>query len=103
MKTLDEILEKNKVKPTAMRLLVLQFMLNKKMALSLSQIEQYFDKADRTTLYRTIKTFVEKDIAHKIEDGSGVTKYALCQENCHCEIGSDLHLHFHCKICDETI
>ncbi|MFK5983321.1 MAG: transcriptional repressor [Flavobacteriaceae bacterium] len=102
MKKYEQILENNYVKPTAMRLLVLEFMLNKKLALSLSQIENYFDKAERTTLYRTIKTFKEKGIVHQIDDGSGITKYAVCEENCKCEIETDLHLHFHCIQCEET-
>lgn len=102
MKKHEQILENNQVKPTAMRLLVLQFMLRKKTALSLSQLENYFDNADRTTIYRTIKTFVEKGLVHQIDDGTGVIKYALCEENCECEIEADLHLHFHCTKCEET-
>ncbi len=103
MKIVEQILENNNVKPTAMRLLVLQFLLTKKVAISLTDVENYFDKSDRTTLYRTLKTFVEKGISHKIDDGTGITKYALCEENCHCEINNDLHLHFHCNNCNETI
>jgi Fur family transcriptional regulator, ferric uptake regulator len=103
MNILEEILNNNNVKPTAMRLLVLQFLLNNKVAVSLTNIEDYFDNSDRTTLYRTIKTFVESGIAHQIDDGTGITKYALCEENCNCEIESDLHLHFHCTNCNETV
>ena len=100
---LEKTLEKHNVKPTAMRLLVLQFLLTEKAAMSLTDLENYFDKSDRTTLFRTLKTFVKSEIAHKIDDGTGVTKYALCEENCRCEIENDLHVHFHCKICKETI
>ncbi|MCF6169325.1 transcriptional repressor [Lutibacter sp.] len=100
---LEKILDKHNVKPTAMRLLVLQFLLTEKAAMSLTDLENYFDKSDRTTLYRTLKTFVKYEIAHKIDDGTGVTKYALCEENCHCEIETDLHVHFHCKLCKQTI
>ena len=103
MLDLEKILIKNKVRPTAMRLLVLQFLLNKKVASSLTNLENYFEKSDRTTLFRTIKTFVESGIAHKIDDGTGVTKYALCEENCNCEIETDLHVHFHCNKCKKTI
>ena len=103
MEYLEQILENNKVKPTAMRLLVLQFLLNKKVAVRLTNIEAFFDNSDRTTLYRTLKTFVENGIAHKIDDGTGSTKYALCEENCLCEIDTDLHLHFHCTNCNETV
>jgi len=103
MKVLENILENNNVKPTAMRMLVLQFLLNKNVAVSLSNIENYFDNSDRTTLYRTLKTFVDNGIAHQIDDGTGTTKYALCEENCNCDIGADLHLHFHCTKCKETV
>jgi len=99
----EKILENNHIKPTAMRLLVLQFLLNKNVATSLTDVEKHFDKSDRTTLYRTLKTFVEKGICHKIDDGTGITKYALCEDNCRCEIDSDLHLHFHCTKCNETV
>lgn len=103
MDVLEKIMESSNVKPTAMRLLVLQFLLNRKVAVSLTNIEEYFDNSDRTTLYRTLKTFVENRIAHQIDDGTGITKYALCEEHCNCEIGTDLHLHFHCNNCNETI
>jgi Fur family ferric uptake transcriptional regulator len=100
---LERRLKKNNVKPTAMRLLVLQLLSNKNVAVSLTDIEERFVKSDRTTIYRTLKTFVKNDIAHKIDDGTGVTKYALCEESCHCVIESDLHVHFHCNTCNETI
>lgn len=103
MYDLEKILEKKNVKPTAMRLLILQLLRNKDAAVSLTDLEDRFVKSDRTTIYRTLKTFVKNDIAHKIDDGTGVTKYALCEENCHCAIETDLHVHFHCKTCNETI
>ncbi|MFZ2284204.1 MAG: transcriptional repressor [Lutibacter sp.] len=103
MQDLEKILENKNVKPTAMRLLVLQLLRNKNAAVSLTDIEDRFVKSDRTTIYRTLKTFVKNEIAHKINDGTGITKYALCEENCHCEIETDLHLHFHCTKCNETV
>ena len=102
MLNLEAILKRNNVKSTAMRLLVLQFLLTKKVAISLTDLENDFEKSDRTTLYRTLQTFVKSELAHKIEDGTGIPKYALCDENCHCDIERDLHLHFHCKKCNET-
>ena len=67
-------------------------MQKKEIAVTLSDIENAFEKADRTTLYRTIKTFEEKDIVHQIDDGTGITKYALCEQGCSCDIKTDLHL-----------
>lgn len=103
MDSLEIILEERKVRPTAMRLLVLRYLLSRKIAVSLSDIEEYFDNSERTTLYRTLKTFEENGIVHQIDDGTGIAKYALCEPDCNCEIEQDLHLHFHCNDCNETV
>jgi Fur family ferric uptake transcriptional regulator len=99
----DRLLETHGIRVTAMRLLIYKFLVEKQVAVSLSDIENNFEKADRTTLYRTIKTFEEKGIVHQIDDGSSITKYALCEKGCNCEIETDLHLHFHCNNCNETV
>ena len=99
----DKFLESKGVRPTAMRLLVFKYLATSEAAKTLTDIENAFAKADRTTLYRTLKTFEEKAVVHKIDDGSGVTKYALCDEGCNCEFERDLHLHFHCRSCGETV
>ncbi|MCL6266359.1 MULTISPECIES: Fur family transcriptional regulator [Flagellimonas] len=103
MKTIEELLESKGIRITAMRLLISKFLAEKKMAVTLSDIENAFAKADRTTLYRTLKTFEEKAIVHQIDDGTGITKYAMCEEGCNCEMERDLHLHFHCNNCGETV
>jgi Fur family ferric uptake transcriptional regulator len=103
MQTIEQLLESNEIRVTAMRLLIYKFLANMQVAASLSDIENAFAKADRTTLYRTVKTFEEKGIVHQIDDGTGITKYALCEKGCNCEINTDLHLHFHCNNCNETI
>jgi len=76
---------------------------SKNIAVALTDIENAFDKAERTTLYRTLKTFEEKGIVHQIDDGTNISKFALCEPDCNCEIDQDLHLHFYCGNCDETI
>lgn len=101
--TIEKLLVQKKIRPTAMRNLILQFLKEQHVAISLTNIEDSFEKSDRTTLYRTLKTFEEHGVVHKIDDGSGVTKYALCEENCNCEVETDLHLHFHCSKCEETV
>ncbi|MFD2823643.1 Fur family transcriptional regulator [Lacinutrix iliipiscaria] len=103
MKTIEQLLESKNIRVTAMRLLIYKFLAEKQVAATLSDIENAFEKADRTTLYRTVKTFVEKDIVHQIDDGTGIVKYALCEQDCSCEIETDLHLHFHCNNCNETV
>ncbi len=103
MKEIEQRLYENGVRPTAMRILIYKYLAEKEVAISLTDIETAFAKAERTTLYRTLKTFEEKSIVHQIDDGTGITKYALCEKGCNCEIENDLHLHFHCNNCQETI
>lgn len=86
-----------------MRILVYQFIESQTSAVSLKLVEEHFEKSDRTTLYRTLKTFEEKGVVHQIDDGTGTPKYALCQHEHQSEKHSELHLHFHCSNCNETV
>ena len=97
----DQILKQKNVKPTAMRQLVLDILRNNPQAVSLLEIEQQLDSVDRSTIFRTLKTFQENCIIHKIDDGTGATKFALCSEGCSCNLG-DLHAHFYCNKCGQT-
>ncbi|WP_157480503.1 transcriptional repressor [Gillisia sp. CAL575] len=103
IKDIDNFLEQKKIRPTAMRILIFKYLEEQSVAASLTDIENAFDKSERTTLYRTLKTFEEHGIVHTIDDGSGINKFALCEENCNCEVDTDLHLHFHCNKCGETV
>lgn len=98
---LEEKLENRDIKPTTMRLLVLKKLVESGSAISLKDLEARFERADKATLYRTLKTFEEKKLIHGIEDGTGSVKYALCEEGCECE-PQDQHVHFHCIKCGET-
>lgn len=71
--------------------------------MTLNDIESAFDKSERTTLYRTIKTFEKNGIVHQIDDGTGVAKYALDEKIAEEGLPQDLHLHFHCEKCNETV
>lgn len=84
-----------------MRILVYDFLDEQESALSLSEIEQSFEHADRTTLYRTLKTFEEKGIVHSIQENH-TTRYMLCDDGCNEHTHKDWHLHFYCKICKQT-
>lgn len=97
----DNQLAKRNLKPTAMRELVLDALIQQEAAISLPDLEKLFDKVDRVTLYRTLKTFEENKLIHSIDDGSGSVKYALCHEACDCR-PEDLHVHFYCTQCHHT-
>lgn len=103
MTDIEKTLENKSVRPTAMRILIYKYLAEKDIAVALTDIENAFEKAERTTLYRTLKTFEEKGIVHQIDDGTNISKFALCEPGCNCEIDQDLHLHFHCTHCDKTV
>src|SRR5690625_7358376 len=76
MQTEEEILKIKKVKNTAVRTVVLRHLLSQEKAQSLKDIENALAYTDRSSIFRTLKTFEENKVIHSIEDGSGMTKYA---------------------------
>ncbi len=98
-----EILKAKAVKPTAVRELVLKIFLKQKHALTSSNIESFMPWGDRVTLFRTLKTFEQRGVIHKVNDGSSSVKYALCSDDCEASSHFDVHPHFHCEKCGKTI
>jgi Fur family ferric uptake transcriptional regulator len=80
----DHILNCYKILPTAMCELVLKVLTEQTTAISLADLEHTFEKADKVTLYRTLKTFEANKLIHSIDDETGSVKYALCTESCQC-------------------
>ena len=101
-KELEDKLQARDIHPTAMRMLVLEFLVEYEEAISLSDLENRLTHSDRTTLYRTLKTFREHGLVHQIHDDSGNTKYALCRDDCTCSYPDDMHVHFYCSQCEKT-
>lgn len=99
---LEQLLEAKNINPTAMRLLVLDFLLKQPATISLTDLEKGMHPADRITIYRTLKTFQEKGLVHSIDDGTGSSKYGLCNSQCDDSHHHDLHVHFYCNSCKET-
>jgi len=98
----EEKLLDRKIHPTAMRILVLDVLLRKQSAVSLTDVEKALYPADRTTIYRTLKTFEQNGLTHIIDDGTGTPKYALCLDDCAENEHHDAHVHFYCTACKET-
>ena len=97
---LKKLAQRN-IKPTAMRLLILRAMMQFDRAFSLLDLETYLDTVDKSTLSRTINLFLKHHLIHGIDDGSGSLKYAVCGNECNCDI-DDLHVHFYCTNCHRT-
>lgn len=100
---IESVLQAKGIAPTAMRILVLEDLLRQTAAVSLKDLEKTFAHSDKTTLYRTLKTFEEKGLVHEIQDGSEAAKYALCAAACKAGSHYDLHLHFFCYSCKQTL
>ncbi|MCF1749449.1 Fur family transcriptional regulator [Mariniradius sediminis] len=100
-----QILQEHKLRITDCRKEVLKIFLKMQAALSHADLEEKLNADfDRVTIYRTLKTFLESDLIHKVLDDSGATKYALCS---HSHTGGHSHdhehVHFKCEKCGKTI
>lgn len=100
----QKILQQHKLRHTDCRVEVLEIFKKYTFALSHSDLEHQLDgRFDRVTLYRTLKTFLEKDIIHKVLDDEGTPKYALCNPQCDDETHHHHnHVHFKCDTCGHT-
>ena len=101
METYEHRLLERDIKPTAVRVLILQAMMNHQTAFSLTSLEEMLDTVDKSTISRTINLFHEKLLIHSIDDGSGSVKYSVCRQGCMCQL-NQLHVHFNCTQCRET-
>lgn len=98
-----KILKDHSLRLTQSRGDVISVFLDKSVAVSHSDIESEIDgKYDRVTIYRTLKSFIDKGLIHKVLDDSGATRYALCHDNCSEDSHKHNHIHFKCQKCDET-
>lgn len=99
----SDILKENNLRVTSCRRDVLATFIGRKVALSHSDLEEALKESfDRVTIYRTLKTFLDSDLIHKVLDDSGTTKYALCTHE-HDEPHHDHeHVHFKCEVCGNT-
>lgn len=101
--TLARQLSQYGIKPTAMRILVLETLQKQSAAESISDLETELGPTDRATLYRTLQKFEQQGLVHHIDDGTGIPKYALCSPACSAETHRDMHVHFHCRACGSTL
>lgn len=96
---LKSILKNHKLRVTDCRMDVLEHFLDKKKALSFRDLEDRFTDYDRVTLYRTLQSFTENGVLHKIPDDSGFATYGVCYDTCDADHHHHNHMHFKCTIC----
>lgn len=97
----DELLIRKGVRPTSNRVLVMRELVKASRPVSLADMEVALDTLDKTSIFRVLELFAEKDIVHAIEDGSRSVKYELCHGDVHHSI-ADQHVHFFCERCREV-
>ena len=104
MKTSRTTLKEYALRHTGSREDILDVFYKNQYAMSHSYLEETLnDRFDRVTIYRTLKTFLEKGIVHKVLDDVGGTKYALCKtSDCSHEAHHHDHVHFKCVTCEQT-
>ncbi|MDN3687712.1 Fur family transcriptional regulator [Cyclobacterium jeungdonense] len=102
VKTAD-ILKDSNLRVTSCRRDVLKTFLGRKVALSHGDLEEALkENFDRVTIYRTLKTFLENDLIHKVLDDTGAAKYALCNHSTEEPHHDHEHVHFKCEVCGNT-
>ena len=101
--TLPALLKGHKLRTTSSREEILRLFIDRGRALSYTDIEQEVSAAfDRVTVYRTLKSFLDHGVIHKVLDDGGSLKYALCNEHCQEPEHHHDHVHFKCNVCGET-
>lgn len=99
IKNIISILSEKNIKPTPMRMLVLEEMMTHNGSLSLNELEKLLIDSDRVTIYRTLELFVKHGIAHSVDLVNRGRVYALCDDSCSPEKHRDAHPHFLCESC----
>lgn len=111
---MEELLKRYKIRNTAVRRAVLEFLDKSPHAVTHAQIEEQIGQQfDRVTLYRTLHAFEEQHLIHKILSDSGVWAYALCRDCAHekehhhdeptqAHSHNHDHVHFKCESCQHT-
>ena len=72
-----------------------------KRALSQNDLEQQFTHHDPVTLYRTLNSFFDASIIHKIPSSSGAATYGLSPDTTSYDPHERNHIHFKCTACGQ--
>lgn len=103
MPEVEDLLEKHELRNTSCRRSMLELFVKRQEALAVSELNTKLGKNfDRATIYRTIQSFLDNGIVHKVLDTKEGQKYALCHD-CDHHTHSDEHVHFLCLRCGKSI
>ncbi len=100
--TIKELLKNRKLKVTTTRIDVLEHLMSYASAMPYSLLQKKLKNTDRITLYRTIKTLIEKGLIHQAIFSQEETYYAVCSNTCTHQSHLHNHIHFKCNKCLEV-
>lgn len=101
---ISNLLRDSKLSVTETRTRILELFMKSNGALEHSDFEKLAGQSfDRVTVYRTLQTFLDKGIIHKIPTTDTSVRYALCKSECSEHHHHDHHIHFKCEECGNTI
>lgn len=95
------LMKEHGIRPTANRIIVAKILAKECRPLSMSELEDRIGSIDKSGIFRALTIFKENHFVHTVEDSEGV-RYELCRSHDH-NIDNDMHVHFHCECCGETI
>jgi len=100
MKDIIDLLDNKNLAKTPCRVEILKILGQKGIALSENEIKHQLSyEFDRVTIFRTLKTFLQKGILHSITVEGKDVRYAISSPK-HSQ--KKLHAHFHCTICRDV-
>jgi len=94
-----KLLRKHNLRITDCRIDVLENFYRNDHALSFKNLEENLNEYDRVTLYRTLNSFIDKGLLHRIPSEDGFASYGLCKDDCSETSHQHDHVHFKCDIC----
>jgi Fur family ferric uptake transcriptional regulator len=94
-----KLLKNHSLRITDCRIDVLDKFYRSTHALSFKDLEENLDDYDRVTLYRTLNSFIDKGLLHRIPNEDGFASYGLCREECTNTAHHHDHIHFKCNVC----
>ena len=98
------ILSQNGISRTKFRTQLLSLFFTSKKSLSIKDILSYFNNSiNKVTVYRSLASFENKGLIHKVPDSNNFKRYSLCkEEECNSSSHNHNHAHFLCYSCDQT-
>lgn len=95
-----ELLRHHQLRVTALRLDMLRILRASDRALTHQELERLLKvEADRVSIFRSLNTFEEAGLVHRVLDGRGTSCFAPCGGACGHGHHNDVHAHFRCNTC----